>query len=74
MIQKTMMNWNEQRKRYAQVTGTDRGFRFNFSELDSILRNLEAKTSSDQVTKYIAFQRVLLTQYGMAAPDTLCNF
>ncbi len=74
VIQKTMMNWNEQRKRYAQVTGTDRGFRFNFSELDSMLRNLEEKTSSDQVTKYIAFQRVLLTQYGMAAPDTLLQF
>ncbi|APF19627.1 alkyl hydroperoxide reductase/ Thiol specific antioxidant/ Mal allergen [Caldithrix abyssi DSM 13497] len=74
MIHRTMMAWNEQRQRYAQLTGTDRGFRFNFSELDSVLNALEKTASSDKVKKYITFQRVLLTQYGMASPDTLLQY
>ena len=74
VIHKTMVGWNEQRQRYARVTGSDRGFRFNFNELDSVLTAQENKASSDQTIKYIAFQRVLLTQYGMAAPDTLLKF
>ncbi len=74
MIHRTMMTWNEQRQKYVQLTGTDRGFRFNFTELDSILNSLEAKAASDKVVKYIAFQRVLLTQYGMTSPDTLLQY
>ncbi len=74
LITKTMATWNEQRQQYVKKTGTNRGFRFNFSQLDSSLKALEKEAASDQLAKYIVFQKIILSQYGLHVPDTLIQY
>ncbi len=69
--QKAVNSWRQARLNFMRKFGTDRGFRFDFSELNSFLNKKEKETSSQEVKNFIAFQRILLQSYGFSVPDSV---
>ncbi|NOX90418.1 MAG: redoxin domain-containing protein [Calditrichaeota bacterium] len=69
--QKAVNAWRQARMNFMQKFGTDRGFRFDFSELNSFLNKKEEETGSQEVKNFIAFQRILLQSYGFSVPDSV---
>ncbi len=73
-VQKTRLRFKQELSLYQSKHGTQQGFRFDFSRLDSILKQMDQNASNPEVQKFIAFQRILMTQFGMNVPATLLQY
>ena len=64
LMDRYLYNFQLSRLQYRQKYGTDRGFKFDFSELIKALDKKKQETASQAVKDYIDFQHVLLSGYG----------
>ncbi len=71
LVNRYLYNWQLARKQYLQKFGTDRGFKFDFSDLLKALEQKKQETVSQKVKDYIDIQHILLIRYGAKVDDAI---